>query len=96
MKITWLGQAGLLLQGAGITVMIDPYLSDSVAALQPENHRRQPVDERFFAVQPDALVLTHDHRDHYDPETVTRFVGAVLRLAAGAPYRRRREQLCAV
>lgn len=50
MKITWLGQAGLLLQGAGITVMIDPYLSDSVAALQPENHRRQPVDERFFTV----------------------------------------------
>lgn len=85
MKITWFGQAGLLLQGAGITVMIDPYLSDSVAALQPENHRRQPVDERFFAVQPDVLVLTHDHRDHYDPETVARFVGADTAVTVLAP-----------
>ena len=30
MKITWLGQAGLLLEGEGLSVMIDPYLSDSV------------------------------------------------------------------
>ena len=30
MRITWLGQGGLLLEHQGRTVMIDPYLSDSV------------------------------------------------------------------
>ena len=48
MEVTWLGQAGLLLDLDGLCVLIDPYLSDSVAKIQPQNHRRIPVDERFF------------------------------------------------
>ena len=31
MKITWLGQAGLLFEIEDKTIVIDPYLSDSVA-----------------------------------------------------------------
>ena len=30
MKITWLGQAGLLLEKSGFVVLIDPYLSNGV------------------------------------------------------------------
>lgn len=51
MKITWLGQAGLLLKHNDQTVLIDPYLSDSVAKINPKNKRRVPVDERFFTDQ---------------------------------------------
>ena len=31
MKVTWLGQAGLLIETNGTKIMIDPYLSDSVS-----------------------------------------------------------------
>ena len=74
MKITWLGQAGLLFEGPSLTVMIDPYLSDCVAKVNPENARRVPVDETLFDLSPDVMLFTHDHLDHYDPETAPRFL----------------------
>ena len=73
MKITWLGQAGLLFEKNGKTVMIDPYLSDSVVKVNPLNYRRVPVDEALFDITPDVMIFTHDHLDHYDPETAPRF-----------------------
>lgn len=73
MKITWLGQAGLLFKKNGKTVMIDPYLSNSVVKVNPLNFRRVPVAEEFFDMTPDVMIFTHDHLDHYDPETAPRF-----------------------
>ena len=35
MKITWLGQAGLLFETDNITIMIDPYLSESCYKVNP-------------------------------------------------------------
>ena len=74
MKITWLGQAGLLFEKNGKTVMIDPYLSDSVVKVNPLNFRRVPAEEKFFDMTPDVMIFTHDHLDHYDPETAPRFI----------------------
>lgn len=75
-KITWLGQAGLLLEKGDFKIMIDPYLSDSVAKANPKNHRRVAADESFFDRKPDVMIFTHDHLDHYDPETVKHFITA--------------------
>ena len=75
MKITWLGQAGLLFDNGKHKVMIDPYLSDSVEKVNPANWRRIPVKKEIFDVEPDVLVFTHDHLDHYDPETASVFLG---------------------
>ncbi len=74
MKVTYLGQAGLLFEKRGFKIMIDPYLSDSVEKINPKNFRRVPVDERFFSIRPDVMIFTHNHLDHYDPETVSRFI----------------------
>ena len=76
MKITWIGQAGLLLQTDKTTVIIDPYLSDSVVKVNPNNWRRVPVDESLFDIRPDVMVFTHNHLDHYDPETVPHYITA--------------------
>jgi len=76
MKITWLGQAGLLFETNGTKIAVDPYLSDSVAQIQPHLRRRVAVDERFLQIQPDIIVLTHDHLDHTDPETLKHYLGA--------------------
>ena len=76
MKITFLGQAGLLFEKDGLKIMIDPYLSDSVVKVNPKNWRRVPVDESLFDIKPDVMVFTHNHLDHYDPETAPRFITA--------------------
>ena len=76
MKITWLGQAGLLFEKNNFKIMIDPYLSDSVEKINPKTYRRVAVDERFFKVRPDVMIFTHNHLDHYDPETVKKFITA--------------------
>lgn len=73
MKVTWIGQAGLLFDNGKTKIMIDPYLSDSVEKVAPQNFRRVPVDECFFDVEPDIMIFTHDHLDHFDPETAPRF-----------------------
>ena len=74
MKVTHLGQAGLLLQTKTLTVMIDPYFTDSVGAIDPNKHRRVAMDEKLWSVRPDVLIFTHDHLDHYDPESAERIL----------------------
>ena len=89
MKVTWLGQAGLLIETEGKKIVVDPYLSNSVEAIEPQNKRRVPVDARFLQIQPDILILTHDHLDHTDPETLAHYLkkdSKVLVLAPGNAY----------
>ena len=74
MKIIWLGQAGLLLERDGVQIMIDPYLSNSVVKYEPKNARRVAVNEDFLKITPDVMIFTHDHLDHYDPETAPCFL----------------------
>ena len=74
MKITWLGQAGLLFSNGKAKIMVDPYLSNSVEKVVPLNYRRVPVKEEFLSVTPDVMIFTHDHLDHYDPETAPIFL----------------------
>ena len=75
MKVTWLTQAGLLFETDKIKIMVDPYLSDSVGKKNPKKHRRIEVEERFFDSAPDIVIITHDHLDHLDPETLDRLIG---------------------
>lgn len=74
MKITWLGQAGLLFETDRVKIMVDPYLSDSVARINPLNKRRVPTDEKFLNIKPDIIVLTHNHLDHTDSETLKHYL----------------------
>ena len=74
MKVTWITQAGLLFDTGKIKIMVDPYLSDSVAAKEPAKARRIPVNEELFDIVPDVFIITHDHLDHLDPETLERFL----------------------
>ena len=86
MKVTWLGQAGLLLETEGKKIIVDPYLSDSVEKVNPKNYRRVPVDRSFLEIKPDIIVLTHDHLDHTDPETLEHYLGEDSSLVLIAPY----------
>ena len=85
MKITWIGQAGLLFENENLRVLVDPYLSDSVVKVEPRNYRRIPIKEELFDIKPDVMIFTHNHLDHYDPETAPRFITETSRVTVLAP-----------
>ena len=74
MKVTWLTQAGLMFDTGSLKILVDPYLSNSVGERNPKKNRRIPVDEKYFDVTPDVIIITHDHLDHLDPQTLKRFL----------------------
>jgi L-ascorbate metabolism protein UlaG (beta-lactamase superfamily) len=73
--IAWLGQAGFWIETGAARILIDPYLSDSLArkyAGQPNDHRRMmpaPVLPGDLP-RPDLVLVTHAHTDHMDPDTL--------------------------
>ena len=85
MKIIYLGQAGFLFETKGMKIMVDPYLSDSVEKVEPHNRRRVPVEKRWLEVKPDVLIFTHNHLDHYDPETADKIITPTSGITVLAP-----------
>lgn len=75
MQIKWIGQAGLLINTGEFKIMVDTYLSDSVEKVNPKNRRRIKVDENLFNEKPEVILITHNHMDHLDPETLPKFLG---------------------
>lgn len=86
MKIIYLGQAGFLIKYGGNKILIDPYLSDNVKNFNPKNYRRQSIDESFLQIKPDLIVITHDHLDHYDKETLKFYITDKSNLFVLCPY----------
>jgi len=73
--LIWLGQAGFWIETGGVRVLIDPYLSDSLAkkyAGQKNDHRRMmpPPLSPDDLPRPDLVLVTHAHTDHMDPDTL--------------------------
>lgn len=71
----WLYQAGIVVKSPGGTIVaVDPYLSDAV--LRSYNLPRSVpalVDPSEAAI--DALLATHSHEDHLDPDSIAGFLG---------------------
>ena len=65
MKITWLGQAGLLFDNGETKIMVDPYLSHSVEKVNPQNFRRVPPLWRNLPRTPGSF--TNRRRKPYLP-----------------------------
>src|SRR5438132_12744507 len=74
----WLGQSGFLVAQHGPALVLDPYLSDSLTrkyAGTDKPHVR--ITEKV--VEPaalgalgviDVIISSHNHTDHFDPETL--------------------------
>jgi len=69
----FLGQAGYVIRSGDVTIAIDPYLSNSAAATAPEFGRLLPVPIEPEEFRVDLWIITHDHLDHLDPETIRRY-----------------------
>ena len=69
MIIRFLGQSGYVIKTLSTTVVIDPYLSDSVNRVA-NRPRTLPIPINPEELRADAVVCTHNHLDHLDPDTV--------------------------
>jgi L-ascorbate metabolism protein UlaG (beta-lactamase superfamily) len=58
--LTWLGQAGFLLEAAGRRVLIDPFFSEH------EGRAYAPPSIDAYGTGIDWLFITHEHLDHLD------------------------------
>ena len=85
MKITWLGQAGLLFEVDNKKILIDPYLSNGVEEVEPHNVRRVPIDQSFLTIKPDVIVITHSHLDHFDKKTLRYYLDERSNVTVLAP-----------
>ncbi len=91
MNVTWIGQLGLLIKKDGFKIMVDPYLSNSCFEINPNNNRRVPVKEELFSEAPDVIIITHNHMDHMDPETLKKLLNSEKKITVLAPYEPWRE-----
>ena len=71
----WLGQSGYLLLWKGISVLIDPYLSDSLtkkyaATNKPHIRMSERVVDPNLLKDISIVTSSHNHTDHLDGETV--------------------------
>lgn len=96
----WLGQAGFLIEQAGLRIVIDAYLSDSLALKYagtrfPHQRMMPPPIAPSDLTGIDWLLCTHGHTDHMDPGTIAPLLAAnpkarVLAPRAEAPRARER------
>lgn len=75
LDLWWLGQAGFALEAGGARILIDPYLSDSLAVKYAgkkfPHQRLMPIPIPPGEMKDiDAVLCTHRHSDHMDPGTL--------------------------
>jgi L-ascorbate metabolism protein UlaG (beta-lactamase superfamily) len=81
----WLGQAGYLMKtSGGLSVMIDPYFSDEVEKLEGLK-RVFPPPITADELQPEVLLVSHGHLDHFDEPTIKSFALAGRTLLVAPP-----------
>lgn len=98
LRFYWLGQAGFICDIAGQRLVIDPYLSDSLARKYqgtPRPHIRMmpPPIESSEITQVDYVLCTHAHTDHMDPGTLPSLLHANPQARLIAPRATRAQAL---
>ena len=78
-RVVWLGHASFLLQGCGLSLLVDPLLSNHCVPL-PGLRRLIPAPCALTELpRIDAVLLTHSHYDHLDLRTL-RALGTDVRM----------------
>ena len=76
LKVIWYGHSTLMLNLNGKIILIDPIFSDYAAPLSFMIKRFQPALIKIKDLPAiDYIVISHDHYDHLDMDTVKSFIG---------------------
>ncbi len=89
-RLHWLGQAGFVIETGTTRIVIDPYLSDTLAekyrGTARPHERMMPAPIAPADLKPVDLVLcTHHHTDHMDPGTLIPLIDANPQAILAAP-----------
>lgn len=83
-RLTWIGHASWLVQLDGVSLLIDPVLSDGIG---PGIRRRvAPALDVEHMPAIDAQLVTHNHRDHLDLPSLERVARPVIAGLGLAPF----------
>ncbi len=76
-RIAWLGHASFLVQGFGVSILIDPVFSDYCSPVPINSLRRKSLLPCALEDLPkiNAVLLTHSHYDHLDLSTLRKLPG---------------------
>lgn len=72
LDVTWLGHSSLLLQMQGMNILIDPVFSSCTSPISfigPSRFSKLPIEINALP-NIDIVVISHDHYDHLDYETI--------------------------
>lgn len=74
-QVTWLGHASVLVQQGGFSILCDPVFSQRVSPVQfmgPKRYRPPPcqLQELCSNISLDVVLISHNHYDHLDYQTV--------------------------
>lgn len=86
-RITWTTQGGFVFEANGFRLVVDPYMSDSLAG---KVTRLVGFPLALEDLRPDVVICTHDHLDHLDPETISMIARHYPRCIFGGPERAHR------
>jgi L-ascorbate metabolism protein UlaG (beta-lactamase superfamily) len=77
-RISYVGHASLLLQTAGLNLLIDPVWSERASPVTFAEPKRVNDPGIAFAALPpiDAVLVSHNHYDHFDAATLSRLAAA--------------------
>ncbi|QIN81488.1 MBL fold metallo-hydrolase [Rubrobacter tropicus] len=81
-----MGQVGVAIQGPESVLYVDPYLTDSDGEGGSLERAFPPPLRPDEVRNADAVLLTHDHIDHTDPDTVLPLSGASPEARFVAPF----------
>ena len=81
LTVTWLGHSTVLLQMSGLNILFDPMLSERASPVSFAGPRRFAPPAMTAEALPsiDAVIITHDHYDHLDMDTIQAIDGKVSR-----------------
>ena len=76
LRISFIGHASLLVQTAGLNILIDPVWSDRVSPIDFVGPKRVNAPGIAFDALPkiDVVLISHNHYDHLDMATLSRLV----------------------
>ncbi|SHL60659.1 MBL fold metallo-hydrolase [Rhodanobacter sp. OK091] len=84
LRVTWLGHSTTLIEIDGLRLLTDPVLSERASPLPFAGPKRFTPPALTVAQLPriDAVLLSHDHFDHLDRDTIRALAGKVERFYA--------------